>query len=104
MIDARQHIIGKLIPFDFESITVADSAIGLTAAKLSASPKPKKIFITIENAQLRYRMDGTDPSATVGHIANPTDIITLEGYSQLNNVKFIRKGATSAVIQVTYMR
>jgi hypothetical protein len=104
MIDQRQHIIGKLIPFSFETITVADTAIGLTASKLSVSPKPKKVFISVENAQLRYRMDGTNPEATVGHLANPMDTITLEGYSQLNNFKAIRKGTTSAVIQVTYLR
>jgi len=44
MIDARQHIIGKLIPFDDEAITVADSSIGLTASILSSNPRPKEAF------------------------------------------------------------
>ena len=106
MIDARQHIIGKLIPFAFETITVADTAIGLTDSTtyLQASPKPKKVFITVETAQFRYRIDGTDPEATVGHLTNPMDGITLEGFSQLNNFKAIRKGVTSASISVTYLR
>src|SRR3990167_5787266 len=104
MIDNRLHVIGKLIPYDFETITVADTAIGLTAAKLNSTPKPKKVIITVETAQFRYRIDGTDPTASVGHLVNPMDAIVLEGYSQLNNFKAIRKGATSASISVTYLR
>lgn len=104
MIDARQHIIGKYIPYDFETITVANTAIGLTASKLASSPKPKRVFITFETAQCRMRMDGTDPTSTVGHLYNPTQSLLLEGYSQMNNVKWIRTGTTSAVIQVTYLR
>ena len=104
MIDARQHIIGKYTPYDFETITIASIAIGLTAGKLAATPKPKRVFITFETAPCRMRMDGTDPSSTVGHLYNPTQSLLLEGYSQLNNVKFIRTGATSATTQVTYLR
>ena len=104
MIDARQHIIGKYIAFDFETITIPSVATPLTASKLASSPKPKKVFITVETATLRYRMDNTDPTDTVGHLLMPTDILVLEGYSQLNQVKFIRTGATSAVLQVTYLR
>jgi hypothetical protein len=104
MIDARQHVIGKLVPYDFETITVADTAIGLTAAKLASDPKPKEVWITVETAQFRYRVDGTDPTAGVGHVVNPFDSLKFEGFSQLNNAKFIRKGATSASISVTYLR
>ena len=104
MIDARQHVIGKYICYDFEQITVADTAIGLTSAKLTADPRPKKVVITCETAQLRYRIDGTDPSATVGHLINPLDSLVLEGYSQLNNFKAIRKGSTSATIFCSYLR
>src|SRR3990167_4179378 len=96
MIDHRLHVIGKLIPFDFETITVADTAIGLTAAKLASTPKPKKVYITFETASCRFRYDGTDPSSTVGHLLVPTQSLVLEGYSQINNIKFIRTGGTSA--------
>lgn len=104
MIDARQHIIGKYIPFDFETITIGASAIGFTASKLAANPKPKRAFVTFETAQCRVRMDNTDPDATTGHLYNPTQSLLLEGYSQLNGFKAIRTGATSATIQVTYLR
>lgn len=104
MIDARQHIIGKYIPFDYETITVASLAIGFTASKLASSPKPKKVFVSVETARIRYRIDGTDPTSTVGHILDPMDTLVLEGFSQLNNFKAIRTGATSGTLQVTYLR
>jgi hypothetical protein len=106
MIDARQHIIGKYIPYTFETITVTDTAIGLTASStyLLASPRPKRAFLTFETAQCRIRMDGTIPTSTVGHLYNPTQSLMLEGHSQLNNFKAIATGVTSAKIQVTYLR
>ena len=104
MIDNRQYVVGKFIPFDFETITVADTAISLTASKLASSPKPKKVLITVETATCRYRFDGTAPTSTVGHLLVPTQSLVLEGYSQMNNFKAIRTGDTSAKIQVTYLR
>jgi len=104
MIDNRQYVIGKYIPFDFETITVANTAIGLTASKLASSPKPKKALLTFETATCRYRMDNTDPTSTIGHLVVPTQSLVLEGHSQLNNFKAIRTGDTSAKIQVTYLR
>ena len=103
MIDARQHIIGKYTPYDFETITIASIAIGLTAGKLASAPKPKRAFITIETATCRYREED-DPTSTVGHLLLPTQSIVIEGYSRLNGIKFIRTGVTSATLMVTYYR
>lgn len=106
MIDARQHIIGKFIPYDFETITIDSTVggVGLTASKLNSTPKPKRAFITFETAQCRMTMDGTAPTTTVGHLYNPTQSLMLEGYSQMNGFKAIRVGGTSATLQVTYLR
>lgn len=104
MIDARQYVIGKYNPFDFETVTVADSAIGLTASKLSVSPKPKQAFLTLESGQIRYRIDGTDPTSSVGHIMLPMQSLLLEGYNQLKNFKSIRTGATSGTLSVSFLR
>ena len=104
MIDARQHIIGKLYGFDFENVTVGASAIGLTASKLTASPKPKEAFIMCESAQCRYRYDGTDPDSTTGFLLNPLDTLRIKGTINLNNLKFIRTGANSAKLHICYER
>ncbi len=104
MIDARQHVIGKLIPYDFETITVAATAIGLTASKLSSDPKPKQVILTLETASIRYRIDGSNPTSSVGHLMNARASLVLEGFSQLNNFKAIRTGGTSGSFSVTYLR
>jgi hypothetical protein len=102
MIDQRFYVIGKYKPVDFETITVSNTAIGLTASKVDASPKPKRVLISVETAQCRFREDGTDPDATTGHILNPMDSMLVEGYPRIKNIKFIRTGANDAKLMVTY--
>ena len=104
MIDARQAIIGKYKCYDYESITIADTAIGLTASKLTTDIKPKRVVITFETASCRYRYDGTDPTDAEGHLRYPTDILIVEGLANLKNLKMIRTGASSAVGKVSYER
>ncbi len=106
MIDARQHVIGKFTCYAFETLTIDNTAAGisLSSAYLEANPRPKKAFITVEGASCRYRLDGTAPTSSVGHLLTPVSSLTLEGHSQLNNAKFIRTGGTSAVLQVSFLR
>lgn len=82
----------------FERIEVAAAAIGLNAVEVLSS---KKALLTLETAQIRFRYDGTDPTATVGHVLNPNDVLRLEGI-QLQKFKAIRTGSTSGVLSVTY--
>ncbi len=102
--DARQTVIGKLSGYDYESITVDNTSggVGFTVGKLTTTPRPKRVYISVETAQVRYRYDGTAPIATEGHILNPMDILTISGIHNMNNFKAIRTGATSGVLKVTY--
>jgi len=102
--DARLTVIGKTKHYDYETITIADTAIGLTAAKLLTTVRPNKVLISIETAQCRWRMDGTDPTNAIGIILNPMDTMEVEGLVNLKQIRFIRTGATSAKAQVSYMR
>ena len=104
MLDNRLTFINKLSVYDYETITVANTAIGLTASKLTTARKPISVFITIEDAEIRYRMDGTTPTSTVGHILQPGDSLLVEGWHNMNNIKFIRTTATSGILQVSYRR
>jgi len=104
MIDARKHIIGKLIPFTDEAITITDTSKKLTTAKLQSDPPPKQAIITVETASLRYRLEGSTPTSSVGHKINANSSLVLEGFTQLNNFRAIRTGSTSAKIYVTYLR
>lgn len=105
MIDARQWDIGKYNSVDFETITVDNTSggVSLTSSKVNTTPPRKKAFITAESAQIRYRFDGTAPTASVGHLMNPMDSLVLEGFFQMNNFKAIRVGANSGTIMVSYL-
>lgn len=104
MIDARQHEIGKLFGYDFEEITVTSVAIGLTASKLTTSPKPKEVFIFCETAQCRYRYDSGTPTSSSGIPLNPFDSLRVKGVTNLANLLFIRTGSTSSKLTVVYER
>ena len=82
----------------FETIVIGSSAVSLDAdAKVGC----RKAFLALETAQIRFRYDGGDPTATVGHLMNPGDILTLEGIG-VNNFRAIRTGSTDGLLSVTY--
>jgi outer membrane lipoprotein-sorting protein len=87
---------------DYESITVSSTAVGFTSSKLSNSIKG--VFCTLENAQVRFRMDGTDPTATEGHLLEVGQSLTIYNWTILRKIKFIRTGSTDGVLKVTYLR
>lgn len=91
--------------FSYESITVAASAIGFTASELapdSVTP-PRQAFVTVETASCRFRMDGTDPTSSEGHLLQVGDSFNVTGTQNLYNFKAIRDTSTSAVLRVTYL-
>lgn len=88
-----------LIPVDYESITVADSAIGCTAGTYLDATRAE---FTLETAQIRIRDDGTNPASDEGHLVGVGDTIVLNSAAQIANFKAIRTGSTSGVLKVTY--
>ena len=87
--------------FAFEALAVAGTALGFTAATFTNAIMA---VAKVEGAQIRYRTDGTDPTATVGVIADPGDMITVWGSSDLNSIRFIRTGGVSATLNTEYSR
>ncbi len=83
----------------YESLTVDGSSTPFTAATRGTR---NRAFVTVEFAQVRFRMDGTDPTATVGHILNVDDVLELDSGQQLIDVRFIRTGGTSATLRCAY--
>src|SRR5512133_163434 len=107
--------------YDFESITVSGTAIGCTAAKIKvlaiatgtggtgapASGRTREAtsaLITVEGQAIRFRLDGTAPTASVGHQLNPGDSLQLEGYDAIARFLAIRVDAADATLRVTYFR
>ncbi len=83
---------------DKESITVSGTAIGLTAATLAG-----KVFahITCETNPVRYWLDGSDPTAAIGHRLEVGGVLDLDSAHQLANVRFFAVGA-DATLRVSF--
>lgn len=96
-------IAGLFKAFAHESITVAGTAIGFTAATyLTSSEKAKRAIVTVEDAQIRYTYDGTTPTSSIGHLLNPMDVLVLIGSDNITNFKAIRVSSTSGTLKITY--
>ncbi len=108
------QVSGHLTPYDYESITVSTSAVGLTAGKIEPSSsvaekdlgKAKLIRISVESAAVRFREDGTDPTATEGHLLNVGDYYFIANLGQSKKFRAIRNSGESvdAKFRVTYFR
>lgn len=101
---ATHEVFGET--YDFETITVADSAIGFTAAKLYPTGEApcRRVMATLETAAVRYRMDGTDPTGDVGHLLNVADVLHVVGINDLLNFRAFRDTGSSGSLSVSYMR
>lgn len=108
MADKNNMIAGLYETFAFEVITIATLAKGLTEDTFTtktADEDPQvalRAILTIENAQLRYRMDGENPTSSVGHILNVMDTLTIIGNQNMLNFRAIRTGTNNSKISVSY--
>lgn len=84
----------------YESITVADTAIGLTTTKIT--DYTTLVICTLETAQIRFRVDGTNPISTEGHILDVGKTLELPVIDDIKKFKAIRTGASSGVLKCTY--
>ena len=82
-----------------ETVTVAGTAIGITSSA-SEGVLPHAALITVEGAQISVTVDGTTPTATVGHLVEAGDEITLTDRGEVMNFLAIRTGGT-ATLKVT---
>ncbi len=92
----------------YEKLTVSSTAKQLTATKYyvqSATELTKmaaRAMLTVEGDKVRYTLEGTAPvAATTGHLLNVGDILWLDSYADVKNLKMIRE-TTDATVHVTY--
>ncbi len=95
-----------------EQITVAGTAIGITASLLASytangttKSDPRVALITTEGTagtnDIRWRCDGTNPTASVGHYVKAGESFVIRGLGNITNLRMIRVGGTSGTVQVT---
>ncbi len=94
-----------LIAFYHGSLTVDDTAGGVSivaGGKSSSTYRSpaNKTYMTLETAQIRWTVDGTAPTTSVGHLLEYGQSLTLTG-EDIVNFKAIKTGATSATLMIT---
>lgn len=81
----------------FQQITDLSTAVGLT---IPTQPYfPTRVFIVAEGNDIRWRDDGTAPTASVGMILIRNNVLSYDG--DLKKIKFIQSGA-GAKLNVSY--
>lgn len=89
----------------FEQITVGATAVGFTAATInegSGHPQATIASCRLETAQVRFTVDGTTPTTTVGTLLEIGDWLTLTSPDLLTDFRAIRTGGTSGQLNCTY--
>ena len=92
--------------FGYEKVTIDDTARYLADAFFQDATRTyftpvSRIWVTVEDAQIRFCVDGSVSTVTVGHILNPGDVLELDG-NEGKRFNAIRVGAVSGSIRVTY--
>lgn len=76
----------------------------LTANGITTTRHANRAVITVEDQSLRWTVDGTAASDTVGHLAAAGDVFQVEGYESIVKFRARRSGGTNSNIRVTYFR
>lgn len=83
----------------YQQITTLSSAVGLTLPTHVSGQKPRFAVIVPLTQAVRWRDDGTNPSATVGMPLAAGSTLTYDG--DLNKIKFFEQAA-SAELNISY--
>lgn len=91
---------------DYATLAVSSSAVTLvTNASPTLPARANRAYITCETQPVRWRADGTDPTATEGHTIAKDDSISFTGinYRQLlERITFIATSAGDGALKITY--
>lgn len=96
-------------PFAFEQLGAVGSgsasSLNVGIYNPSAAAPAREAFITVRSADIRYRVDGTAPTTSVGHFHSGTQNvpIVLSSFTEISNFRAIATSGT-AVLDVTYYR
>ena len=83
----------------YETLTVSTSAVPFTSATFG---RANAAFVTVEGSPVRYRVDGTAPTSSVGHELLVGDVLRLEHHSEVENVQFISADGNTATLRCSF--
>jgi hypothetical protein len=104
---APLKVFGSTNAYDYEAINATSgAAIGFSSSKTAPTngPRPTSVFITVEDNDIRFRVDGTDPTTTEGHkLTTASSGMTITGADNIRKFKAIGISGTGD-LKVTYER
>lgn len=74
----------------YESITIINNAVGITPATLTLVTTNGLCSGRLEDAQIRFRVDGIDPTALEGILLDEGGVITIKGLGNLTRIRMIK--------------
>lgn len=95
------NVRNRTIPRGSHQAVTVNAATSLTYPVDDVLYVQTKAFITVETADIRYRLDGVNPTTTVGHLAKSDTNITLDSIEEIKGFRAINVSG-AAVIQVSY--
>lgn len=101
VITARAFHGRNFTPFAFEKLPIDNTAggVALTSGTYGAA---KYAEISSDGGEVRFTVDGTPPTASLGHKAAEGDIIRLESPEDIAGFRAIRTGTQNGELNVTY--
>lgn len=93
-------------PLAFETLTVSTTALGFTADTFAPTVSDAAVIaiVTVETNPARFRVDGLNPTSSVGHAVTDKDQIEVCGTEAIRAFRAIRSGASDSTFRVTYYR
>lgn len=92
----------------FEKITISTAAKGFTSSKILPTSGDyinigcRETFVTLEDADIRFTLDGTPPTTDLGHILMAGESLTIKDPDDISNFRAIRDGDVDGVLMCTY--
>lgn len=98
------------MPSVFESLTSSGTdATILTASNIFPGTAnsmygrvAQNILLSVQGDTIRFRYDGTAPTATDGHVLSVGDFISINGIDLLTNFKAITTGTATSTMDISY--
>ena len=97
-------VLTAVDPLTFNPIATTHAIVTATSTSQTLTPASgaTKIQIQVETGAIRYTLDGTTPTTTLGFLLDSTyGIVTLPIRAN-TSIKIIRSGSVDATVQVEY--
>lgn len=95
--------LGTLVPMGYEEVAVSSTAIGFTTATIqTATTAASFAYVYVGSNAVRWRDDGTSPTASVGQPASAGERLQVCGKKAVAAIRFIRQSADATIFASFY--